>query len=154
MKPLYIFDLDGTCCLTHHRDHILDDRQDPDRWRRFFAACDKDSPNLPVLLTLELLRQSGADILFFSGRSDEVKDKTVAWLAHHTSFLSHDIEERLTMRPAKDFTEDHILKRQWYENMLVDDKKRLVAVYDDRQSVVDMWRSLGITCFQVAPGNF
>lgn len=27
-------------------------------------------------------------------------------------------------------------------------------IYDDRQKVVDMWRSKGLTCFQVAPGNF
>jgi hypothetical protein len=25
---------------------------------------------------------------------------------------------------------------------------------DDRQKVVDMWRAEGLTCFQVAPGDF
>ena len=27
-------------------------------------------------------------------------------------------------------------------------------VVDDRQKVVDMWRNLGLTVFQVAPGDF
>jgi len=27
-------------------------------------------------------------------------------------------------------------------------------VFDDRQQVVDMWRQNGLTCFQVADGNF
>lgn len=27
-------------------------------------------------------------------------------------------------------------------------------VFDDRQQVVDMWRSLGLTVMQVAPGDF
>ena len=27
-------------------------------------------------------------------------------------------------------------------------------VFDDRQQVVDMWRANGLTCFQVAEGNF
>jgi hypothetical protein len=28
------------------------------------------------------------------------------------------------------------------------------CVVDDRQKVVDMWRENGLTCFQVAPGDF
>lgn len=31
---------------------------------------------------------------------------------------------------------------------------RVTAVFDDRQQVVDMWREIGLTCCQVAPGNF
>jgi phosphoserine phosphatase len=38
MKPLYIFDLDGTLALTEHRQHILDNKDDPQRWQRFFAG--------------------------------------------------------------------------------------------------------------------
>lgn len=34
------------------------------------------------------------------------------------------------------------------------DRARLVAVFDDRSSVVTMWREHGVTCFQVAPGDF
>jgi len=28
------------------------------------------------------------------------------------------------------------------------------GVFDDRKSVVQFWRSLGLTCFQVADGDF
>jgi hypothetical protein len=38
--------------------------------------------------------------------------------------------------------------------MLVDDRQRLVAAFDDRDRVVQMWRAAGVTCFQVAPGEF
>ena len=34
------------------------------------------------------------------------------------------------------------------------DKDDVFAVFDDRQQVVDMWRSNGLTCFQVADGDF
>jgi hypothetical protein len=27
-------------------------------------------------------------------------------------------------------------------------------VLDDRDQVVEMWRAMGLTCLQVAPGNF
>jgi hypothetical protein len=29
-----------------------------------------------------------------------------------------------------------------------------MCVYEDRQSVVEMWRNAGLPCFQVAPGDF
>jgi hypothetical protein len=34
------------------------------------------------------------------------------------------------------------------------DKDDVFMTVDDRQKVVDMWRDLGLTCFQVAPGDF
>ena len=34
------------------------------------------------------------------------------------------------------------------------DKDDIFAVFDDRNQVVDMWRDNGITCFQVAEGDF
>lgn len=155
MKPLYIFDIDGTVALIEHRRHILDEEHDPNRWRRFYAACDKDQPNAPVIATLERLRHAGADIWFFSGRSGEVRDKTIAWLAEHTSFMTSDLEgPMLTMRDEGDFTADHKLKEMWLGSLLHEDRQRLVAVFDDRDKVVAMWRSNGVACFQVAPGEF
>ena len=154
MKPLYIFDLDGTLALIEHRRHILD-WETRDKWRHFFAACDKDAPNEPVIATMERLRHAGADVWIFSGRSDEVRDKTVAWLAEHTSFMSHDLARPiLQMRDEGDYTPDDELKRQWLSNMLVGDRLRLVAAFDDRAKVVSMWRNNGVPCFQVAEGEF
>ena len=154
MKPLYIFDLDGTIALIEHRRDVILDKEDKHRWERFYQLCDKDSPNLPVIQTMEQLRQAGADVWLFSGRSAEVREKTVRWLAEHTSFMTFDLDEILVMRDIGDTTPDDVLKKQWLDNMLIDDKKRLVAVFDDRDRVVKMWRDNGVMCFQVAEGNF
>lgn len=154
MKPLYIFDLDGTLALIDHRRPILE-RESKTKWREFYAACDKDEPNKPVIETMERLRWAGAEIWIFSGRSDEVRDKTVAWLAHHTSFFTPELEgPMLTMREAEDHRPDDDLKYQWFKYMLIEDKNRLVAAFDDRDRIVQMWRSVGVTCFQVAYGGF
>lgn len=154
-KPLYIFDIDGTIALIGHRRHMLDDKNDSYRWRSFYAACDKDEPNLPVIDTMERLRFSGAEIWFFSGRSSEVKGKTIAWLIANTSFIASDFEQDiLTMREEGECTPDDALKRRWLDNMLTDDRLRLFAVFDDRDRVVNMWREAGVTCYQVAPGEF
>lgn len=153
MRPLYIFDLDGTLSLAHHRQPILDNADDPHRWDKFYDACDKDAPNEPVILVMQQLRYF-ADVWIFSGRSARVRAKTVDWLAKHTSFTEWDLETALRMRDEGDYTADDVLKKQWLDAMLVDDRERLVATFDDRDRVVRMWRDNGLTCFQVAPGAF
>ena len=155
MKPLYIFDLDGTLALIDHRRPILYAENDPDKWRRFYAACDRDAPNAPVINTMERLRTGGADTWVFSGRSDEVRDKTLVWLTTHTAMTLRELEDgALLMRDAGDHTADDVLKREWYDKMLEVDRARLVGVFDDRDRVVRMWRSVKVTCFQVAEGKF
>ena len=47
---------------------------------------------------------------------------------------------------------DEKLKLQWLNEM--DWKDDVVAVFDDRDKVVNMWRENGLTCMQVAYGNF
>lgn len=153
MKPLYIFDLDGTLALIEHRYYLLDDINDPERWKNFFAACDKDEPYSAVIQVLETLRKE-ADVLIFTGRSDEVRDKTVSWLVKHTSFTKAELDKILTMRPAGDYSPNKMLKKEWLNALSVDDRHRLVAIFDDEDSVVAMWRENGIPCFQVKVDDF
>jgi phosphoglycolate phosphatase-like HAD superfamily hydrolase len=154
MTPLYIFDLDGTLALIEHRRHFVEltgGREKAD-WRAFFAACVKDEPNWPVISTMNALLKSGADVQVWSGRSAEVMNETLAWLQ---SFFEVDAEEvGLLMRREADFTPDDQLKQTWLKALNEYDRRRLVAVFDDRQKVVDMWRANGVACFQVAPGDF
>ena len=58
------------------------------------------------------------------------------------------------MRPANDFTPDAQLKESWLHAMHPEDRARLVAVFEDRDRVVAMWRRNGVQCFQAAPGDF
>jgi hypothetical protein len=151
MPKIVIADLDGTIALIEHRRHWLDAERHPElksdeRWRRFFAECHKDQPNLPVIHTLRALRWNWYDIHIFSGRSDEVQEQTLTWLKNFKVPYQH-----LRMRPAGDFTPDEELKRQWIEEY---DLAQILCVFDDRAKVVAMWRQLGLTCFQVAPGEF
>lgn len=155
MRPLYIFDLDGTLALIQHRRHFVERERKAQDWAGFYAACSDDEPNNPVIRVMEALRLAGAEVWIFSGRSDEVRDKTVAWLAQHTSFMTHDLDgPMLTMRAAGDYTADDMLKRQWLDDMLREDRDRLYCTFDDRDRVVKMWRAAGVTCLQVAEGEF
>lgn len=156
-KRLYIFDLDGTLALIGHRRHYVErGRHD---WKSFYAACVDDEPNWPVIGVMESLR-AFADVWIFSGRSDEVRQQTVEWLVRYTSFATSDFDSAfgtqdvLTMRREGDYTPDYALKKDWLDCMLVDDRQRLAGVFDDRDTVVAMWRRNGVQCFQVAPGDF
>lgn len=161
MRPLYIFDLDGTLSIATHRQHLVQ-RDKPD-WPAFFAACVDDKPNLPVIRTLQALRQSGAECWIWSGRSDEVRAQTVEWLCKHNCFgwstgylpaWPFGAPERFRMRKAGDYTPDDKLKAQWLSEIEPPEYARLTAVFDDRDKVVAMWRAAGVHCFQVAQGAF
>jgi hypothetical protein len=148
---IVIADLDGTIALIEHRRHWLDKEQHPEmdsdeRWRRFFADCVRDKPNNPVIEALAALEDAGYEIHIFSGRSDEVERETRQWLTLYEIPHCH-----LRMRAAGDHTADEYLKRSWIAEY---DLSQILCVFDDRQKVVDMWRELGLTCFQVAPGDF
>ena len=105
MKPLYIFDLDGTLALIEHRRKYVERPRGEQDWKAFYAACVDDRPNCPVIDTMERLRRAGADIWIFSGRSDEVRAQTVKWLADTTTFMSWELDgPMLTMRQAGDYT--------------------------------------------------
>ena len=152
MRPLYIFDLDGTLALVDHRRHFVENGAG--RWREFYAACMDDKPNVPVIRVLNSLVYAAADIRIFSGRSDEVQAQTVSWLLAHTALPHREIVSGLRMRKEGDYTPDEVLKKQWLDELSKTDRQRLTAVFDDRDKVVAMWRENGVPCFQVAPGDF
>lgn len=140
-----VFDLDGTLALTEHRAHFLTG-PGPKDWRGFYAACDRDKPNWPIIHTLHgFATYGGHDVEIWSGRSDEVRDKTATWLAR---VGLRDIP--LRMRAAGDHRPDTELKAAWLDacRMAPD------LVFEDRDSMVAMYRARGIVCCQVAPGNF
>ncbi|MBC3882479.1 hypothetical protein H8K35_13875 [Undibacterium sp. LX40W] len=154
-KPLYIFDLDGTLAIIDHRRHWVEKvRPSANDWRSFHQDCVFDKPNQNVIRTMEALRANGAEIWIFSGRSNEVRNETEQWLIENTRFEREELHTALTMRDQGDFTEDDNLKAKWLSGMLEVDRNRLVAVFDDRDRVVQMWREAGISCFQVAQGKF
>ncbi|WID41979.1 3'-phosphatase, 5'-polynucleotide kinase [Pseudomonas phage ZQG1] len=148
-KPYYIFDLDGTLALCDHRAHFIDGSKPKKDWDAYFEACSYDEPNPMVIDVLHALRQSGHGIAIWTGRSIKVQDQTVKWL------LSKGIMKfNLRMRPEGCKIPDYRLKQQWWANLEQPQRWMCRGVFEDRQQVVDMWRKEGLTCFQVAPGNF
>ena len=149
MERIVIFDLDGTLALIDSRRELSIKDNGKMDWSVFFnpKMISLDDPNAPVIQMAKLL-SSDYRIWILSGRSDVTKDATIDWLKKH-NVPYHS----LIMRDKKNhYLKDSTLKQIWLDSYV--DKDDVFAVFDDRQQVVDMWRSNGLTTFQVADGDF
>lgn len=145
MTKTIIYDLDGTLADIEHRRHLVTNGNA--KWDEFYQQCIHDEPILPVINTFQIFKNANFYMVIFSGRSDAVRKETEHWLKEHN--IVYDL---LVMRPDGNYTPDEELKQEWLHTKV--DKSNVSFVVDDRQKVVDMWRRNGLTCFQVAPGNF
>src|SRR5690625_3865352 len=140
-----ITDLDGTISDAEHRVHLV--RNHPKDYDTSFAESRNDAPIEAVITVLQALKQAGHDIHIITGRSEVIKRDTETWLKQH------DVPfDRLLMRPESDYTPDDRLKEKWFKKEY--DPSNVLLVLEDRARVVRMWRRLGLTCLQVADGDF
>lgn len=101
------------------------------------------------------------NIIFMSGRTDGCYEATEKWLVDKLPWLGY------TFGDVPDFDWDLIMRRSVEDRGRPDDivkhelfwrhvahKYNVLYVIDDRNKVVDMWRAIGLTCAQVAEGDF
>lgn len=137
-KPAAIIvDIDGTIALRGDRNPFDEE------------AVGQDTPNLSVVAVVRAMHRDGYKVIFVSGRTEKSRDATEVWLSVNVPVLY----EQLLLRPNADNRPDQVLKMGFYE-AFIRDQYSVLCVIDDRQRVVDMWRDLGLTCMQVAPGKF
>lgn len=87
---------------------------------------------------------TGNDIVFMSGRDEVCREKTEMWLGD-CGFLV-GIESHLFMRPQGDSRPDTVVKKELFEKY-VEPNWHISFVLDDRKSVVQMWRDMGLYVF-------
>ena len=147
-KDIVIFDLDGTLALIEARRALAAKPDGKINWKTFFAPKNikLDLPNDPVITAFKAFAEQGFKMVILSGRDSISRAETRQWLKDND--IHPDI---LWMRPRGSFTPDDVLKRTWLDELGADN---VFCVFDDRDKVVQMWRNNGLTCFQVAPGNF
>lgn len=148
-----IVDLDGTWSLLNGRSPYD------------ASTCDQDPPNTPVIEAVKAMYLQGYAVLFTSGREDKYREPTEKHIAMHgtvevpvdtsdpPSIEEVVIQHQLFMRASGDMRKDSIVKQELFDAH-IRGKYNVVMVFDDRDQVVDQWRSMGLTCAQVAPGNF
>jgi predicted kinase len=130
-----LVDIDGTVALHGARSPFDESRVHEDR------------PNAAVITAVRALAKTHW-VVFASGRTDACKAATESWLRRHVG-----VQFDLYMRPAGDKRKDSIVKRELFDQH-IRGQYDVRMVLDDRNQVVEMWRSLGLTVLQVADGNF
>ena len=134
-------DIDGTVALHGDRSPY-----DPTRYH-------EDTPNDQVIDLIQRLAWAGESsvrLVFCSGRDETYRDVTERWLWDH---IRLPFNTELFMRPAGDKRNDAVVKLELFDKH-IRHTYDVVCVFDDRDRVVKAWRSIGLTCLQVAEGNF
>lgn len=139
-------DLDGTLCDASHRIHHLQSK--PKDWDAFYAGMANDELIPAVETVINMAAYKGLQIVYLTGRPDTYRAATAQWLKDRGLYTQH-----LFMRRGGDKRQDDIVKREIYEAEIAP-LFDVRFVLEDRSRVVQMWRSIGVPCFQVADGDF
>lgn len=138
-----IVDIDGTLA------HIADGRSPYDASRAM-----NDSLDDAVSVITAMFYNHGYKVIILTGRHEEHREVTENWLKENDvqydelyTRMEYDVDEKGNR------LDDKIVKQRLYETH-VKARFNVKFVLDDRNRVVDMWRSLGLKCLQVAEGNF
>jgi len=140
-------DIDGTLANLDHRLHYVKDGNRD--WGSFFRTVGKDGVYEDVKGIVDLEFLTGTSVVLCSGRTeDQTRENTEKWLVKNEIPYTS-----LKMRPAGNYKQDAITKAMLYRYE-IKPYFNIKYVLDDRDQVVQKWREMGLTCFQVRPGNF
>lgn len=141
-KPsAFICDLDGTLSDCSHRIHLL--KTDYDQFER---RCIFDQPRPMTLEVFRALEKIHLPIII-SARPSMVLTQTEHWLEKQG--IGYEL---LLMGRPLEMPDAHFKKHAFEQYVAGNYDVKLVL--EDRQTVVDMWRSLGLEVWQVAAGNY
>lgn len=130
-----IFDIDGT--LAHMTGRSPHD----------YSRVSEDSAD-PFVRDLANALDGTHAIIVVSGRKADCEVETLAWL--RKNLIPFDA---LFMRDSKDDRPDTVVKHEILRDKIAP-RYNVVGAIDDRNSVVSMWRSVGIKCLQAQEGDF
>jgi predicted kinase len=109
----------------------------------------EDGPKNDVINVVIALQRAGYKIVFVSARNEVARAATEEWIRMYISIRDYELH----MRADGDGRDDRVVKREIFDRN-IRDRFFVRLVLDDRDKVVRMWRGLGLTCLQVAPGDF
>jgi hypothetical protein len=149
-RKAILVDLDGTLSNSSARKHFVErPKGEKKDFESFYDQLSEDYPNW---WCLDLVKKFNEDhkILLVTGRPSKPKifQDTLDWLK------TYEVEfDFIQFRLDGDFRPDHEVKKEIFLSQ-IQPFYEVIFCLDDRKQVVDMWRSLGLTCLQCAEGNF
>jgi hydroxymethylpyrimidine pyrophosphatase-like HAD family hydrolase len=148
VKNFIVTDLDGTLFDSSKRHHLALARD----WDAFHSRISEDTVHEDVRQFIMAVDRAGLNVIAVTGRPETYRSETVDWLVKHRIPL-----EVILYRGANDFRPDKIVKQEAVEEFfgsLENALDRVLLILEDRDRMVEHWRSLGFRCWQVQPGGY
>lgn len=142
--PAVIVDLDGTLAINVTNRELWGDG--------FEEHVYEDEVNQNVLRFIDGWLMQGYDLIFMSGRAEAARSETARWLMDKASIFDHEYE--LFMRADGDHRFDYEIKADLFEEHVRPNYSNVALAIDDRNQIVDLWRGIGLECWQIRDGNF
>lgn len=131
-----LVDIDGTLAHLNDRDPF------------HFHLVGRDTLDEQVASTVRMYARAGVTIIVMSGRPETCRAETEEWLARYKVPYSE-----LWMRGSEDYRADWIVKDELVRAH-IENNYYVLFCLDDRDQVVNHYRSCGYKVYQVEPGNF
>lgn len=144
-QPTIVADIHGTLSdFTHRLKFIKHFQPDWDQWNRELTA---DLPVKNIISLLHLAQKARWCIILVTGTPEKYHSILSAWLRRHGVPF-----DALFMRKDGDYRSDVDVKLDMYHEHFAAHDINLVL--EDRDKVVELWRSLGLACMQVRKGEY
>lgn len=145
-QPAVIIDVNGCLGDCSNRSHFIEDPDNRD-WDGFFKAMMIDTPVDQVhrFCNAQSEHPFFSKVILITGAPEKYRDLMEKWLV--VNQVQYD---RLCMRGNYQFIKGFEFKRKIYEDTLKYDYDVVLAL-DDKEECAEMYRSLGIACWLVAP---
>lgn len=145
MKNVIVADIDGCILNSEHRLHHLLSGDVPS-WHE---KNGEDTVIPQGIAVYSHFMYSGLyDFIFVTGRMEEARSYTEERIRQ-----IFDKKFPVLMRPAGDISHDTHLKPR----LVLESGRKLEDIFlafDDRNSMVEAWRKLGVVCYQTQEGDF
>jgi hydroxymethylpyrimidine pyrophosphatase-like HAD family hydrolase len=140
-RKAIIVDLDGTLANDLWRRHAY---HHPNKdWDEINAMCKYDQPFLWCKEIVKAMAAQNYHIIFLTARNCSARVNTEAWINLNVDINSYS----LIMREENDRREDWVTKEDLFKRMVLPEYDVLFCL-EDKQTVTDMWRRIGLTCLQ------
>lgn len=155
-KNLVVFDIDGVIFNSEHRYRLYEEGLKTGDHKRYFERTMKDEVLPGAHIARLFFNNPTHHCIFVTGRGDDAVHRalTLCMLKQHVHPSIDD--ERLLMREyplPEDYEHDTVKKPKMIEaaGYWLSD---IYMVFEDRNSIVDMWRERGIITYHTQPGDF
>tara|TARA_Y200000002_G_scaffold211913_1_gene174835 strand:+ start:1173 stop:1601 length:429 start_codon:yes stop_codon:yes gene_type:complete len=135
MKKTVICDIDGTIADNKHRQHYMEGKKD---WDGFFSEMHLDKPIYQIINKIKILKDSGNEIVFLTGRPEKYRLITENWLKKYFSF-----EINLLMRKDNDRRNKLEIKKELFIQNFK--SSEIECCFENDLELLELWEEIGLS---------